>query len=87
MPRVPPPSMLKMLMPAVAGCSTATSNASVVAASIEPSASIERLVIPVARDVAVRDYCKWVESKEDPKPGLAGKESISEPSERWSCRS
>ncbi|OJD24334.1 hypothetical protein ACJ73_04302 [Blastomyces percursus] len=42
---------------------TQTSNASMVAASLEPSASIEPLVIPGARDAAVRDYCKWLESK------------------------
>ncbi|KAH1971260.1 hypothetical protein KXV92_007769 [Aspergillus fumigatus] len=41
-----------------------TSHASVVpASSLKPSTSDERLVIPGPRDAAVRDYCKWLESK------------------------
>ncbi|OJD20257.1 hypothetical protein ACJ73_08411 [Blastomyces percursus] len=38
-----------------------TSSASV-AASLKPSASNQRLVIPELRDRAARDYCKWLES-------------------------
>ncbi|QVM11421.1 hypothetical protein D8B26_006069 [Coccidioides posadasii str. Silveira] len=39
-----------------------TSSASA-ATSLKPSASNERLVIPGLRDISVRDYCKWLESK------------------------
>ncbi|PGG95398.1 hypothetical protein AJ80_09968, partial [Polytolypa hystricis UAMH7299] len=35
----------------------------VATSSLKPSASNEHLVIPGPRDIAVRDYCKWLESK------------------------
>jgi hypothetical protein len=31
--------------------------------TLKPSTADERLVIPGPRDAAVRDYCKWLESK------------------------
>ncbi|QSS67024.1 hypothetical protein I7I51_03237 [Histoplasma capsulatum] len=40
-----------------------TSNASVATSSLKHPASSERLVVPGPRDIAVRDYCRWLESK------------------------